>query len=343
MLLAPLTLWAQETVAENVVAPPRVGQIEFFGLKKLSAERIQKEAGLAVGMALPPSQPELVERIASIKDVVQASVEAVCCEGNRAVLFVGVEEKGAPGFDIREPLPVDGQPMLPEELLDAYRHLIEAMANAARSGDTAEDISRGHSLLRDETARGWQLRVQQLADANLDLMRKTLRVGTDDERAVAALAIAYVTEKKRIVDDLQFAMRDPDPTVRANALRSLLPVIKLGLADRGSGIRVEYTWIVETLRSVFFQDRQNALQAMLTLTEDPAADKPRAMLRDRALEPLIEMARWRHLPQALPAFLLLGRTMGKADAETQKDWVSGDREAVIQAIVKEVAKEQRKK
>lgn len=331
LLLAPLTLWAQETV----VAPPRVGQIEFYGLKRVSAERIQKEAGLTVGMALPPSQPDLVERIAAIKDVVQASVEAVCCENNRAVLYVGVEEKGGPRFEIREPAAEDGQPMLPEELLDAYRHLLEAMSNAARQGDTAEDISRGHSLLRDETARGWQLRVQQLAQPNLDLLRKTLRVGSDEERAVAALAIAYVEEKKQIVDDLQFAMRDPDPTVRANALRSLMPVIQLGRADPATGIRVEYTWIVETLHSVFFQDRQNAIQAMLTLTEKADDDRPRQLLRERALDALADMARWRHLPHALPSFLLLGRAVGKADAEIQKEWVAGNREAVIEKVLKE--------
>jgi hypothetical protein len=119
----------------------------------------------------------------------------------------------------------------------------------------------------------------------------------------------------------------------------------LGLTDAGSGIRVEYTWIVETLHSVFFQDRQNALKAMLTLTEDAANEKPRALLRERAMEPLMEMARWRHLPHALPAYLLLGRALGKADDEIQKEWVSGEREAVLQAIAKERKKEteQRKK
>ena len=318
-LFLPALLAAQETV----IAPPRVGQIDFYGLKRLSAERIQKEAGLSVGMALPPSQPELVERIAAIKGVTQASVEAVCCEGDRALLYVGVEEKDAARFDIREPAAIDGQPMLPEELLGAYTHLLEAMANAARAGDTAEDISRGHSLLRDETARGWQLRVQQLVAPNLDLLRKTLRVGTDDERAVAALAIAYAEDKKAIVNDLQFAMRDADPTVRANALRSLMPLIQLGAADPKSGIKVEYTWIVEMLHSVFFQDRQNALKAMLTLTESPAAERPRLLLRERAVEQLAEMARWRHLPHALPAFLLLGRTMGRTDEETQQQWLAG--------------------
>jgi hypothetical protein len=323
---------------ELVMEAPRVGQIDFYGLKRVSAERIQKEAGLSVGMALPRSQPELVERIAAIKDVVQASVEAVCCENNRAVLYVGVEEKGGAHFDIREPSPVDGEPMLPAELLDAHQQLLTAIANAARQGEAAEDISRGHSLWQDETARGWQLRVQQLAEPNADLLRKTLRVGTDEERAVAAVALGYVEDKKSIVNDLQFAMRDPDPTVRANALRSLLPVIQLGVRQPAAGVRVEYTWIVETLYSVFFQDRQNALRAMLVLTESESEARPRELLRERALEPLAEMARWRHLPHALPAFLLLGRAVGRSDAEMQEEWVKGDRAAVVERLLKEQRK-----
>ena len=313
---------------------PRVGQIDFYGLRRIAPEKIQREAGLKVGMPLPASQPELVERIAAVKDVVQASVEAVCCENNRAVLYVGIEEKGGMRFEIREPAATEGTPLLTEDILDGYRHLLEAINEAARGGDAAEDISRGHSLLRDETARGWQLRLMQLAEPNLALLRQTLREGVDDERAVAAYVIGYAESKKTVVNDLQFALRDPDPTVRANALRSLVPMAKLGMAQAELGIRVEYTWIVEMLHSVFFQDRQNAVKALLTLT-DAGDERSRKLLRERGLDALAEMARWRHLPHALPSFLLLGRAAGLAEAETQKQWLAGDRETVIAKVLRD--------
>ena len=54
-----------------------------------------------------------------------------------------------------------------------------------------------------------------------------------------------------------------------------------------------------------------------------------AHLRERALPALIEMARWKHLAHALPAFILLGRMAGLPETEIQEAWKSGDRERVI--------------
>jgi hypothetical protein len=334
-------LWCGAFGQEAVFEPPKVGQIDFYGLKRLTPERIQREAKLAPGMPLPASQPLLVERLIAIKEVAQASVEAVCCEDQRVVLYVGIQERGAPGFDIREPSPDEGVPVLSADILTAYRALLEAMNDAARRGETAEDISRGHSLLRDETSRGWQLRLEQLAEPNVDALRRALRAGSDDERAAAAYTLGYVAKKAAVVNDLQYALRDPDPTVRANALRALVPVMKLGLANKSAGIRVEYTWIVEMLHSVFFQDRQNAIQALLTLSDGGLAG-PRELIRERALDPLAEMARWRQLAQALPAFLLLGRAAGIPDAELEKQWVDGNRETVITKALRENSVSQRK-
>jgi len=45
------------------------------------------------------------------------------------------------------------------------------------------------------------------------------------------------------------------------------------------------------------------------------------------------MARWKTLEYALPAFLLLGRSAGIADAEIQNQWQKGDREAMIRKAV----------
>jgi hypothetical protein len=41
------------------------------------------------------------------------------------------------------------------------------------------------------------------------------------------------------------------------------------------------------------------------------------------------MARWKHLPHALPAFILVGRLAGMPEKEIQAAWNKEQRESVI--------------
>src|SRR4051812_36739450 len=68
---------------------PTVGAIDFYGLRSVSAERILAAARLKTGDPIPPSKGELEDRIAELPGVVLARVEAVCCEGAQAILFIG--------------------------------------------------------------------------------------------------------------------------------------------------------------------------------------------------------------------------------------------------------------
>ena len=54
-----------------------------------------------------------------------------------------------------------------------------------------------------------------------------------------------------------------------------------------------------------------------------------AQMRERALDALTEMARWKSLENALPAFVLVGRIAGLTDVEIQDKWTSGQRDQVI--------------
>ena len=49
---------------------------------------------------------------------------------------------------------------------------------------------------------------------------------------------------------------------------------------------------------------------------------------------LYEMARWRHLAHALPAYLLLGKVAGVAAQEVQAEWEAGRREEMLARIEK---------
>ena len=62
------------------------------------------------------------------------------------------------------------------------------------------------------------------------------------------------------------------------------------------------------------------------------------MLRERALPSLVEMARWKTLSHALPAFVLLGRIAGLPENQVQAAWTRGDRESVIAAATKKKAR-----
>ncbi len=320
--------------AETVLAVPRIGAIDFYGLHKLLAERLLRELKVKEGDLLPNSRVDLEEKLEDLDGIVGARVEAVCCvRPGQPILYVGVEEKGSVHFEVRPPFEGSGVPTLPADVTSAYRQLIEAMAGAVRKGESAEDWTRGHSLLVDETSRGWQLRLLQIADPNLPALRQALKDGDEEERAIAAYTIGYVTDKRAVINDLQLAMRDPGAKVRENALRSLAAFSVLARREPSLEMQVLPTWIVEMLHSLDWSDRQQAMQVLLTLSEirDP---KLMALLRERSRDTLVEMARWKHLPHALPAYVLLGRAFGMAETEIERTWAADERDKTIAAILK---------
>ena len=84
--------------------PPRVGVIDLYGLHKTPEAKIRKELGIKEGDMLPRSKGGTEDRIEEIPGITQARLEAVCCDQNhKAILYVGIEEKGAPHFNYRPP------------------------------------------------------------------------------------------------------------------------------------------------------------------------------------------------------------------------------------------------
>jgi hypothetical protein len=212
---------------------------------------------------------------------------------------------------------------------EAYSAFTAALAQAVHDGEAAEDISRGHSLMQNDAARAQQLRMASLAESNLATIRKVLAESMyPEQRAVAAYVMQYAPEKAAVVPDLQVALRDPDSSVRRNAARSLTAIALLGRRESSLGIRVQPTWFIELLNSAALSDRQEGVRAMLAFT-DQADENTMTNLKLRALASLFEMARWQHLPDALPAFLLLGRVAGWKDDATQEAWSSGERDKTV--------------
>jgi hypothetical protein len=314
-------------VGSAAAQAPKIGDINFYGLRKLAPEKILSTLGLKSGGPLPSSKGDLEDRLELMPGVAAARVEAVCCDGPNATLFIGIEERGSPHFGTR-PAPA-GTASLPEDVMAAYREYMGAVERAAQLGNAAEDLTAGESHLADIPARLFEARLAGLAADRLEVLRDVLRNGAEPgERAVAAAVIGYLPDKDQAIQDLQFGMQDVEPAVRANAVRAMMAVAVLAQKRPGLGLRIEPTWMVEMLNSTVLSDRQLAARALVTLTEQPNA-ATLDLIRARALPALIDMARWKTLRYALPAFLLVGRTSGVPERELLDQWQRGDRETAI--------------
>jgi len=140
--------------------------------------------------------------------------------------------------------------------------------------------------------------------------------------------IGYAPKKEEAIKDLQFAMQDAEPAVRANAVRAMMAIAVLAQKRPELGLRIEPTWMVEMLNSIVLGDRQPAALALVTLTEQRDA-ATLDLISARALPALVDMARWTTLRYALPAFLLVGRVAGVPEQELLDQWQKGDRETAI--------------
>ena len=277
---------------------PQVGEINVYGPRRVPAQRVLAAAQVREGQTLPPSKGDLEARLEHVPGVVAASVQVECCDAaGRAILFIGVEEKGAPHFAPRSD--ASGNASLPQEVLEAHARLLEA--------------ARG----------GVQAPMADVATAHLAALRDCLRqCSIAEQRAAAATVMGSAPRPQEVVGDLQYALQDASESVRRNAARSLA-----AMAAREPTLRIPATWFVEMLNSLALSDRLEAAGMLVTLTErDTAALE---QIRKRALDSVIEMARWRSLRYALPAFLLAGRLAGVADAEVQQAWSEGRRDEIL--------------
>jgi hypothetical protein len=310
---------------------PTIGIIEIYGARKVPAAEIRKVAGVAPGAKLPGSKYTVEERLQELDGVEVASLEAACCDEGKVILYIGIQESGGPALTFREH-PTES-PDFPEAVQTAYSQFLEHVREAGRSGGGSEDLSQGHSLFSNPAAREAQLAFIPLAKENAAQLRDILRRSSDsDHRAMAAYVLGYHPDKKSVLEDLSYALSDPDPTVRGNAIRAVAAIAVYAENNRSSGIAINPGWFVDLLDSAVWTDRHSAAVTLVTLTQ---ARKPEILdqLQERSLPALAEMARWKHLPHALPAFILLGRIVGMKESDLQAAWSKGEREPIIDRAV----------
>ncbi|HJU90752.1 MAG TPA: HEAT repeat domain-containing protein [Gemmatimonadaceae bacterium] len=327
--LAWLCLAAPSVSAQT----PAVGIIDFYGLRRVQEQQLREVLGVREGDLPSASRTSLVRRLTTVPGVTRADVSIVCCtDDGKSVLFVGIEEGASPTPPARAVL--RGTRVLAPDIVATAAALDSARSAAVLRGNSGEDVSQGHSLLNDSTARALQQRFVGFASRDLPTLRLVLQESGDSaQRALAAQVIAYHNDKRAVVPDLLSAIRDPSSAVRNDAMRALAVIGAYARAHPELGIDIPATPFVDMLRSLSWSDRNKASMALMQLTN--AQDT--ALLREigaGALPELSEMARWKSGGHALPAFIVLGRIAGMSDDRVQSAWARGDRLAVIAAAAR---------
>lgn len=312
-------------------AQNQIGTIDFFGLRTVTDSAARATLDVTIGDTLSPALADAKARLLALPAVTDATIDAVCCYNDEIVLYVGVAERGArlPAFD---PVPTDSV-YLPEDILADARTLLDSLMVGIRAGQSGEDDSQGHALFTYPGARAIQERFIGYAARDLPQLRRVIHRSFDaEQRAAAAEVIAYAAKKKAVVPDLLQAMRDPAPEVRNNAVRALGIMRRWGRDHPEAGIEIPLTPFIALLNSPVWTDRNKASLAVMALTERrDSADL--ALLREKALPALVEMARWENPGHAGAPFFILGRIAGWDDQALAAALQGGDREPVIRSAM----------
>ena len=206
---------------------------------------------------------------------------------------------------------------------------MEASSRAVRDGSATEDDSRGYALSVESDLRAKQLATRAYALHHEGLVRRVLASAEDAEQRIAAAHIlGYARQSAEQIQALVRASYDADETVRNNAIRALAV---LAQSNPRVAARIPAEHFIAMLSSGSWTDRNKAgfLLDELSKRRDP---KLLTELRSRALDSLIEMARWRSRGHAGFARILLGRIAGIEETRLQQLVETGQVDQIIKAL-----------
>jgi hypothetical protein len=338
LILAVVLLLSFSAVQFAQQLPP-IGINDTFGLRTVSEADVLRALAVKPGsdaLETLKSQQDILARIRLLPNVADASLSLVCCDDKegKSILFVGVREKGTPPLTFR-PAP-KGNVRLPAEILKAGEDFEQAFTKALEAKEFTEDDSQGHALYTNKETRAVQERFVTLATPNLAILRRVIRESYDaKQRALAAQVIAYARDKRSVVDDLAYAMTDPDGGTRNNAMRALIVIAKYAYANPQLKIKVPTLPFVRMLNSLEWTDRNKSAGALdaLTIGRDPQL---LAQLKRESLDSLAEMARWKNPGHAQSSFNILSRLAGMTENEINAAWAKSDRKQQVSMMLDKI-------
>lgn len=309
-----------------------LGAIDFFGYKGLNLAAVRAALPFHEGDSFPPPKiksDELKRQVAqAIKQVIgrdPTDVAFVCCDAKQHWgAFIGLpgESYQALAFN---PLPT-GNVRLPKDAVKRRDELDDALERAIMNGHSTEDHSEGYALTNDPKARKAQLAIRDYALQHEDLLFQVLASSSDAQhRAVAARILGYGRQFDQQTDALVRASLDADDGVRNDAVRALWV-----LADGKPAVArtIPSEPFIRLLRSGAWSDHNKASLVLmaLTTTRDPQV---LGQLRADALDPLLEMGRWRSIGHAEAALTILGRIAGIEEATLEQLIVAGQTATIL--------------
>jgi hypothetical protein len=189
----------------------------------------------------------------------------------------------------------------------------------------------------DEASRAIQKRFVPLAEQHFSLLIEVLQnAKSEHQRAIAAWVIGYASDKRRAAAELSAAVRDPNKTVRNNAMRGLAIIIGFAQQHRELKLDVPCDAFIDMLDSVKWTDRNKAM-AVLSALLSANDERTLAKLREQALPGLAEMARWQYEGHALQAYFILAKIAGLNDKEMIEAWRAGKKDEVIARALESAA------
>jgi len=330
--LVALALFLTVATVSSATDRKLLGDIEFFGYKGLDLETVRAALPFHEGDVFPPakvkSSDDLKRQVSeAIKRVIgreATSVSGVCCdEKQRWMVYIGL-----PGASYQElvfrPAPT-GAIRFSKDAVKLSDAMEDASMSAVMHGHSSEDDSEGYALTNDPRTRKAQLALRDYALHNEPLILEILSTSSDARhRAVAAQMLGYGRQSDEQIAALVQASLDTDDDVRNNAVRALWV---LAGAKPDVARRIPPEPFIRLLRSGAWSDHNKASLLFMGLTKsrDP---RVLAQLRAEALDPLLEIARWRNPGHAEAALVVLGRIAG-IDEDTLNKLIETGQASVI--------------
>jgi|SRR6218665_91987 len=331
----PLLFFINQSFAQ----PERLGTIEVYGSVNVPVTDIVKSTGFKEGDSIIRYQYDkaaIEKRIRSVPGIVAADVTLICCDDkqHRSILYVGVSDAvvSADAFHDKP----NGNFRLDPYILATYDHYDEALRDAVRAGQATENDDQGHVLLSYPPAIPLQDSLLLYASSHLPLLKQVLRHAADaSQRQAASWIIAFTTDKISVIEDLLYATNDADETVRNNATRALGVMARYADLHPSSGIVIPAAPFIRRLYSIVWTDRNKGLMVLEALTRK-RDDKVLQLLKNDALSPIVQMARWKNPGHAMFSLIILGRIAGISDEAIFAAFNAEDRSVLLDEWVQKI-------
>lgn len=301
--------------ASALSARDRIAFIDFYGVKGIDTDAVRRALPFKEGDAYDAKRVsrEGREAVMRVTDKNATEIAQVCCDPQGdTYIFIGLPGTSSKKF-VTDPPPT-GAVRLSKELVALEARIEKAGEEAMLKGGDAvmEDDSQGYALAHDPKLRALQLELRAYAVKHeAELLRAAANCSDAEQRAYAVEALGYAQQSPGQIAALVQASRDSDGGVRNDATRALGVLLR---SNSALASQIPATTFIEMMTSGIWTDRNKSCSVLEPMS---AARYPQflAQLRAEALDPLIEMARWRSDGHAACGKMILARIAGAKESD----------------------------